>query len=502
MFESSYALAAATQPDYGILAFIPPAVAVAVAVLSKRAILALLAAVYSGALLVSGNILTAAEQTIDTHLVKSLADPDHAAILIFSVTIGGFVGLLSATGGTRALVAAAATKIRSKTSGMLATFFSGLLVFFDDYANCLLVGSTMRPVTDSHGISREKLAYIVDSTAAPVAIIAVASTWVGFIISELTSAIPNGGGYGLFLSVLPYTFYSFFTLFFVFMIAKTGLDFGPMKTTKPVELVENETSESTWKDGALYTFASIFVLIGLLAGALLYTGYQPGASITGILGNADPYKALLWASAGASLFAFCGAIFSKRMTLGEALDGWTEGAARMFEACMILVLAWALGSICKTDLALAQTVTGALTPTPWILPTLVFLTSSLIAFATGTSYGTMGIMFPVVAAIVVGDSFVGSEAIMLGSLAAVMSGAVMGDHCSPISDTTIMASMGCGCDHVAHVKTQIPYALTTAGFTIIFGYLPIGLGLPVYICLPAGVLAIFGFFAILRINSL
>jgi Na+/H+ antiporter NhaC len=505
----------------GVATILPPLLAVIVAILLRQAVIALFAGIWLGALFLHGyNPLTALLRTFDDYVLTTVADKDHAAIMLFTVALGGMVGLLSRSGATHSLVEAIARKAKTRRSGLLTSWAAGLAIFFDDYANCLLVGNTVRPFTDKLRISREKLAYIVDSTAAPIATVAVVSTWIGFQIGELDKVF-DGQGYDLFLSALPYSFYSFLTIAFVFMLSWSTRDFGPMLRAErravetghlfepgsnplmDADLTDNQPELKAHWLVAVVPVASVVLIV--LAG-LYITGSaasESGASLREVLGNADPYSVLIWASFGGSFIALAAVMASRRLDLTQGLDAWTAGAKAMTMALMILILAWTIGSICKEHLHTGQWLLSQLSPNPRFMPILTFVIAGAIALATGSSYSTMAIMIPiagpmaVTSAIESGLPVAEADVILHATLAAILGGAVFGDHCSPISDTTIMSSMASASDHVDHVKTQAPYAFLCAGAACGAGYLWVGVipwwaSLAIGLVLLAGVLWFFG----------
>jgi Na+/H+ antiporter NhaC len=502
----------------GVLSILPPLFAILIAIAFRQALVALLGGIWLGALLIHDfNPFTALLRTFDTYLPRTFVDPGHAAILLFTVALGGMVGVLSRSGGTRSLVDIVSRRARTRRSGMVATWVAGLVVFFDDYANCVLVGGTLRPLTDRLRISREKLAYIVDSTAAPVATVALVSTWIGYQVGLLDDLF--GNGYDLFLDILPYSFYSFFTIAFVFGLAVTQRDFGPMlraerravggEVLRPgaqplmdrelTEVDASEAADGSWINAVLPIASVIlFVVVGLyLSGR--YNVSDPDAGMREIISAADSYAVLLWASFGASLVAVVTVRVTRALRFTQALEAWVTGAKSMLIAIMILVLAWAIGAICQEHLQTGPWVLSQVRPDPQWLPLITFLACAFIAFATGTSFSTMAIVLPIagpMAWALTGDAS-GLDpgvvsSIRHATLSAVLGGSVFGDHCSPISDTTIMSSMASASDHVDHVRTQLPYAVVCALATALVGYIPAGFGVSPWVSLPIGLLAVAG----------
>jgi Na+/H+ antiporter NhaC len=507
----------------GWLSILPPLFAILLALIFRQALIALFAGVWLGALFIHGfNPLTALWRCFDTYLPATLADSDSAKVVLFTMALGGMVGIISASGGTKALVDVIARRARGRRAGMLTAWFSGLIVFFDDYANCLLVGNTVRPFSDRLGISREKLAYIVDSTAAPISTIALISTWVGYQVGLFDKVEELGGdGYSHFLAALPYSFYPLFTLVFVFVLAVTLRDFGPMlraerRATHDGHLVRpggqplmdrelTELSEHGHSDrphwaGAVIPVASVILIVmfGLYWSGATSPDTPDGAGLRTVIGNADSYAVLLWASFGGGIIAAAVVLLRGDMPFGKTLDAWVAGVKSMVMAVLILVLAWALGAMCKDHLSTGGWILSIFEPTPRILPLLTFVVCAVIALATGSSFSTMAIVIPIAAPMawqLTGDAGLSAgeiESIRYGTLAAVLSGAVFGDHCSPISDTTIMSSMSCASDHIDHVRTQAPYAFICAGAAGVLGFLPAGWGVSPLFTLPLGVAVLVG----------
>ena len=494
---------------------IPPILAIGLALVTRQVIVALLLGVLVGATLIEGNLFFAFLRVGDQYLLGALANRDHASIILFSTILGGMVGVLSRSGATEGIVHWLSGRVRTRRGGMVSAAVMGTIIFFDDYANTLLVGSTMRPLTDRLKISREKLAYIVDSTAAPVTTVAIISTWVGFEVGLIQDALAtlgkSGQAYTYFLRSLPYSYYPLLTIFFVYLTSLTGRDFGPMLNAEkravrkgqvlrpgsmpasdaPV-ISENSTSSSDHKPAHPALAGGPILSVILVTAAGLFFGGRHAALEAGILAptlrdilnNADSFSVLVWASITGACFAVLLSFLSGRLKLQEALEGYLDGARAMVIAVTILVLAWSLSAVCEELdtagylVALSHQVLSAR-----LLPLVVFVLAAAVSFATGTSWGTMAILMPLVFPLglelpaAAGLSLAVATHIHLATISAVLAGAVFGDHCSPISDTTIMSSLACGSDHVDHVRTQLPYALTVGGVTLLCGYLPVGFGL-------------------------
>lgn len=509
----------------GWFSILPPLLAILLAIAIREALIALFAGVWLGALFVHGyDPIAAFLRCFDTYLPNAVADGGHAAIIVFSLALGGMVGIISKSGGTRALVDAIAKRAASRRSGQLTAWFSGMVVFFDDYANCLLVGNTVRPFTDRLKISREKLAFIVDSTAAPIATVALVSTWVGYQIGLFEDTFGTdayglaGKGYQLFLSIVPYSFYSFFMLAFVGAVAITLRDFGPMARAEQrafdtgavvrdgaeplmdkelTEMEPDDPDKAHWSTAIVPVVSVLMiVLIGLYVNGRDALGdAADGAGLREIIGSSDPYAVLLWASFGGSVIAFAMARARGIMSMKQALSAWVAGAKSMMMAIFILVLAWALGTMCKEYLLTGPWLLDQVAPSPHFLPLITFLVSSVIALSTGSSYSTMAIVIPIAGPMAWALTGVDAgldpgtvDSIRYATLAAVLSGAVYGDHCSPISDTTIMSSMSAASDHLDHVRTQTPYATLVALVAAFVGFLPAGYGVSPWLTLPVGIL--------------
>ncbi len=515
----------------GWFSLLPPLLAIVLALVFKEVISALLAGIWLGALAVTGyNPVLATWALVDQYVVNALADADgHVQIVVFSLLLGGMVGIMGKNGGTDGIVRAVAPLARNRRRGKLATALAGLAIFFDDYANTLVVGNTMRPITDKLRVSREKLAYLVDSTAAPVAALVPVSTWVGYEISliegGLTSAAATTTGadaafldglspFAVFLDTIPYLFYPILAMAFVFLTSWMNRDFGPMARaerrsaagdglSRPGATPATDASGSflapkegvprRWWNAGLPVLAVVTVVLG----GLYVTGSAaagPGASLREVFGAADPFDPLLWGSLSGCAVAAVLSLAQRSLTLSECVEAWTGGVKAMMVAMIILTLAWSLGSVAQdvgTAAYLAQIIQGNLPL--FLLPALVFVTSGAMAFATGTSWTTMSIMIPLVVPLSVvlagGTGFAdGSQyGLLLGTVSAVLAGAIWGDHCSPISDTTVLSSTAAACDHMDHVRTQMPYAMLVGTVALVLGSLGTALWLPPWVALVAGV---------------
>ncbi len=523
----------------GWLSLIPPLAAIVMALVFREVVISLFTGVWLGALFLAHfHPLTATLRTVDTYLVETLAgeDPAHVSIVFFSLLLGGMVGVISRSGGVRGMMEKVGNSATTARRGQLYAGLAGLLIFFDDYTNALIVGNTLRPVTDRVRVSREKLSYIVDTTAAPVASVALISTWVGFQISligdtlrhtaadmadpvaaaALTAAAANP--FTIFLHTIPYLFYPILTVVFVFLLAATGRDFGPMfgaearaargdgvyragatlaGDTSGGVMDPPEDRPHRWWNAAIPVLLTVVVaVVGIYATGVQSVGADAG--LRQIVGAGDPYRSLLWASSVGSAAAIALAVAQRVLSLQAAVDAWVGGMRVMMVGMIILILAWALGGVTQklgTGPYLAALL-GDTLPVH-LLPVLTFGTAALISFATGTSWGTMSILFPVsvplAAAMGAGAGFGTGDhyTILLGVIAAILAGSVFGDHSSPISDTTVLSSMASASDHVDHFRTQLPYALVVAVVAMLVGDIPAAYGLHPAIGLAAGALLLF-----------
>ena len=508
---------------YGAWSLAPSLVAIALALMTRRVVLSLFVGIcVGGLLLVDGHLAWAVGIVFEGHLWASLIEPNHIRVFAFTLLMGAMIGVIRGTGGMQEVVAKFTRLAHTRRRGQVVTCVLGLLVFFDDYANTLLLGTTMRSLTDRLGISREKLAYLVDSTAAPVAGLALVSTWVageiGYIEAGLegldfSDDVPSG--MMLFVASIPYRFYVIWTLIWVGLIAFTGWDFGPMWKaeqraacrSKPPHtgsngnaLIPRESKHDSWIDAVFPIAATLSTIVFLLAWTGRLTLLDVDASERSwfqMVVSGDSYLALTYGS----LVGLCVAIViakrhSKRIRNSDLYGFATEGALEMLPALAILWLAWTISGMTEpknlaTGQYLSSIIVGTVT-SPW-MPSVVFLLAAATSFTTGSSWGTMGLLMPLVVPTVhqmlleENGAVISSEPIFIATIGSVLAGAIFGDHCSPISDTTVLSSQATGCDHASHVTTQMPYALVVAALAIAVGTIPIGCGFSVWIALPLGI---------------
>ncbi|MDE0451888.1 MAG: Na+/H+ antiporter NhaC family protein [Gammaproteobacteria bacterium] len=498
----------------GWLSVLPTLVAFVLAAALRQVILALFAGVWVGAFLIAGPSASGVFQGMldaaSEHAVGAVADAGHAALVVSTLMLGGMVAVVSRNGGVHGIVQRVTAWANTVRRGQLATFAMGIALFFDDYANTLVVGKTMRPVADALRISRAKLAWLVDCTAAPVATLALISTWIGLQLGLIDAAIRDipeidASAYGVFLRSLAYNFYPVLTLCFVATIAVTGRDFGPMRAAELAIARGEASGHAVAQDPdtepkpekparPLNAYVPFAALLAAMLGGLYVTGAAKagsGAGLAEIIGAADVYTALVWATLTGVVTAGTLSLGQRILSLGETVDAWFAGARSMLYAVVVLVLAWALSGV-NSELNTAEFLASRLGDAldARLLPTVVFALAAVTAFATGTSWGTMGILTPLVVPLVWTSTslqgLAGADHLLYASVSAVLAGAVMGDHASPISDTTILSSAATSCDHLEHVHTQLPYALTVGGIAIVTGLIPTGFGLPWWISFIVG----------------
>ncbi len=503
---------------FGALAILPPLIAIFFAMWTKQVIISLLAGIWGGATIINHwNPLKGLLETFSHYIVgKSLADAWNIGIIVFLLAVGGMIGLISKMGGTQAIAETIAAKAKDVRSTQLAAALMGVAIFFDDYANSIIVGNTMRPITDKQKISREKLSYIVDSSAAPVSSMAPVSTWIamelGLIASGLQALEIKGNSMLVFFQTIPFRFYSLFSLVLLFTLIIRKRDYGTMlkaeirarKTGQVYRAGSNpmiiEDKNLLPEEGTKVSLLDVIIPIGLFIiitiWGLWYNGYEEGLSFRDAIGKADASVVLTWAAFISSMAAGIQGMMRKRFNIYTAVDAWMGGAKTMMTAVTVLALAFALKAVIS-EMQLAKWLVtvihfseGGLATI--LLPTLVFITAMFVAFSTGTSWGTNSILMPIVIPVAANVSSASGTVtpLILACIGSVLTGAVFGDHCSPISDTTILSSSASGSDHIDHVRTQAPYALTAAGIAILLGTLPAGLGIPSWISLIAGAVVI------------
>ncbi|WP_416387507.1 Na+/H+ antiporter NhaC family protein [Chakrabartyella piscis] len=459
---------------------VPPIIAIVLALITKEVFSSLLVGILVGAIFYSNfnlvdAFLVSFTNYTDGGMLSKITDSWNMGIVMFLIILGIIVCLMNKAGGSAAYGAWAREKIKTRRGAMLSTFFLGALIFVDDYFNCLTVGSVMRPVTDSHNVSRAKLAYIIDATAAPICIIAPISSWA----AAVAGFVDGYNGLDLFIRAIPYNFYSLLTITaMLFMVCK-DFDFGPMALHEKNAVEKNDLYTTATRPYADVTEAPanakgkvidlllpVIVLIICCVIGMIYTGgFFDGESFIDAFGNCDAAVGLMLGSAFALLLIFFIYIPRGVLTLVEFMDCFTEGFKAMVPPIMILTFAWTLSGVTGllgADVFVAGLLEQNAAMLQIFLPAIAFLISVFLAFSTGTSWGTFGILLPIIVPILDPTS-----ELMIITVAATLSGAVCGDHCSPISDTTIMASTGAQCDHINHVSTQLPYALLVAGISAV-----------------------------------
>lgn len=547
------------QSSEGISAWsvVPPIVAIVMALVLREVYLSLLLAVLSGAWILAAGVhgwfnglIIALLRVIDTYVMKALFDRDHLSVIVFSMLIGGMVALLSRNGGMQGVVQYLSRWARNARSGQWVTWLLGIVIFFDDYANTLLVGNTMRPVTDRLRISRAKLAYLVDATAAPVASVAFISTWIGAELGYIQGGLDkigelNMSAYQVFIGSVPYSYYAWLTIAFMAIVIHRQRDFGPMLKSEQrarqgqlgdqgsgisnqgsgmsdpggrlgaddgVAVGQDAHTEFEMKPGltprAYRAILPVLTVVGGVIAGLIATGWDATlwsdpakgflVKLSGIVGGADSFRSLLYGSFAGCCVALMLSVNPRNLTLNEAIEALLHGFKTMLPATLILVLAWALASLTE-ELHTADFISRVLVSLKWsarLLPALAFVMAGLVAFSTGTSWGTMAILYPLLLPAGwewIGQAGVSQETAMMlfyQLVSAVLAGSVLGDHCSPISDTTIMSSLASSCNHLEHVRTQMPYAVLVGLVSIFVCAIPAAYGVSLWIVYPVS-LALF-----------
>ncbi len=502
--------------EYGWLAVLPPLVAILLCFITKRVLISLFLGIFTGALIISGfNPLSAAGYSLET-IIAQVTDDWNARLLIFNLLMGAGIAYIWKLNGSKALTDWARTKIKTKKGASIGAWLLGIIIFFNDYCNAAIVGNVFRDISEEHKMSSEKLSYILDSTAAPVATFFI-SDWIAFQIGMIGSGMDAAGistqtisPFAAYIKSIPLNLYCIFTVIFVGIIAFTGKDFGSMAAAErrakkegkiirdgasPMLDVGTELGEpiKEAKPKIMTFFLPIIVLVAVTLTGFYYTGLSPesqGKGLMEVLGAADAATALLWGSFAMTFTGIVMSLITKTMDIKQTMDTLIDGMKLMLLACVILTLAWGLGSI-TGDMALADFIVAKLgnSMSFGFIPIIIFLLGMVISFATGTSWGTMTILTPIAIPLtyrITGD--VNTSVMMAG---VVFSGAIFGDHCSPISDTTVLASIFSGADHIDHVTTQIPYALTTAAVALLMYILYGFFNITPAILIPSGLVILY-----------
>ncbi len=497
-----------------IWSLLPPLIAIVLALITKEVYSSLFVGILSGGLLyASFNITGAMEHIFVDGMIGQLSDSWNVGILTFLVVLGSMVMLMNRAGGSAAFGKWAVTHVKTKAGAQVATIILGMLIFIDDYFNCLTVGSVMRPLTDKHGISREKLAYLIDATAAPVCIIAPISSWA----AAVTGFVDGANGLTLFIRAIPYNFYALLTLVMMFAITYMNFDYSSMNLAELKNVAEAKHKKK--KDAASLTGAEdqphppisergkvvhlvlpIAALIICCIIGMIYTGgFFDGTSFVEAFSNSDASVGLVYGSVVALVITIIFFLATRVLSFNECMNAIPEGFKSMVPAILVLTFAWTLKSM-TDSLGAAEYVAGIVANVAdnralmSLLPALVFVVGIFLAFATGTSWGTFGILIPIVVNVFGGDL---NNELMIIAISACMAGAVCGDHCSPISDTTIMASAGAECDHIRHVSTQLPYAITVAAVSLV-SYIISGFVRNWAICLIIGIALMIGTLLVIK----
>ena len=499
-------------------ALVPPIIAIGLALITKEVYSSLFLGVTVGAIFAcGGNVLTAVDHVTNTGFISAISGT--AGIFLFLVVLGIIVALINKAGAAAAFGRWAKTHIKSRVGAQLATFLLGVLIFIDDYFNCLTVGSVMSPVADNHKISRAKLAYIIDATAAPICMIAPISSWAAAVSSYADGT--GLSGFELFIKAIPYNFYSLLTIVFVVVLIVLKADYGPMRRHERNAILHGDVHSTDERVDGMETdenpngrvidlLLPVVVLIAISVVGLLYIGGMWGAdlwggtdnvgNLVGAFGNTDATVGLPWGGLIALAVVVLWMMLRKLVTFKQAMECIPMGFVAMVPAMIILTMATALKNISNDQLGAAAYVEALMKSEVAqnlqnFLPAVIFVVACFLAFASGTSWGTFGILIPIVS-----EMFDASNPLLIIGMSACLAGAVCGDHCSPISDTTIMSSAGARCVHVNHVSTQLPYAITVAVISMIC-FLLAGFVQNPWICLAVGVVMIVAFLSVMRVRG-
>lgn len=490
-----------TEAKGTLWSLFPPVIAIGLALITKEVYSSLFVGILSGGIIYAAASGTGFEGTfkavVQDGLITNLSNAYNVGILVFLVVLGIIVVLMNKAGGSRAYGEWAAAHIKGRRGAALSTFFLGVLIFVDDYFNCLTVGSVMRPITDKHNISRSKLAYLIDSTAAPICIIAPISSWA----AAVSGTVEGVNGISLFINTIPYNLYAFLTILMVIFISASDTDYGPMKIHEDnakngdIFTTQNNTYEQdaqpvTERGRVIDLILPVAVLIVFCVVGMIYTGgFFSGTDFVTAFANCDAAYGLSLGSISALIVIIAYYMFRRVLKFNECMDSIAAGFKQMVPAILILTFAWTLKTM-TNHLEAGAFVSGVVqsaTALSVLLPVILFVVAVGLAFATGTSWGTFGILIPIVTSVFEAELANVAQtgeipSMVIICISACLAGAVCGDHCSPISDTTIMASTGAQCDHVNHVSTQLPYALTVAAVCVV-GYLLSGFVHNVFIVL-------------------
>ena len=490
-----------------IWSLLPPVIAIGLALITKEVYSSLFLGIVAGGILYAGfNFAGVMEHVFVDGMIGSLSDEWNVGILIFLVILGAMVMLMNRAGGSAAFGRWSAEHVKTKVGAQLATVALGILIFIDDYFNCLTVGSVMQPLTDEHGISRAKLAYLIDATAAPVCIIAPISSWA----AAVTGFVDGANGLELFIRAIPYNFYAILTLVMMVTLSLGKFDYGPMRVAEMAEHLEQNHRASitgaedqpnppvSEKGRVIHLIFPIAVLIVCCVIGMIYTGgFFEGASFVEAFSASDASVGLVFGSVIALIVTVIFYLITGVIDFNACMNSIPEGFKSMVPAILILTLAWTLKAM-TDSLGAAEYVAALVDSTAdslmSFLPAIIFLIGCGLSFATGTSWGTFGILIPIVVKVFHADL---QSELMIISISACMAGAVCGDHCSPISDTTIMASAGAACDHIQHVSTQLPYALTVAAVSFVC-YIFTGFIRSWLVCLPLSAVLMVAVLLIIR----
>ena len=494
------------------ISLLPPIIAIALALITKEVYSSLFIGILCGGLLFSGfSFVGTMEHVFVDGMIGSLSDSWNVGILIFLVILGGMVMLMNRAGGSAAFGRWSVEHVKGKVGAQLCTIVLGVLIFIDDYFNCLTVGSVMRPLTDKHGISRAKLAYLIDATAAPVCIIAPISSWA----AAVTGFVDGVDGLTLFIRAIPYNFYALLTIAMMITLSLAKFDYGPMRLVEMGKRLESSgmaeveyssmpgaedqpTPPVSSRGKVIHLVLPIIVLIISCVIGMIYTGgFFDGASFVEAFSNSDASVGLVLGSVSALIITVIFYLCTRVLSFRDCMNAIPEGFKSMVPAILILTFAWTLKAMTDSLGAadyVAGLVAGSADTFMSFLPAIIFLIGCGLAFATGTSWGTFGILIPIVVDVFGADL---NNELMIIAISACMAGAVCGDHCSPISDTTIMASAGAECDHIQHVSTQLPYAITVALVSFVC-YIFTGFIRSWVICLPLGIILMVAVLLVIR----